>query len=71
MLAALHRAGVDIRPEAMGVTWDDVRAALLTLPAFVAEAGLWFTIANVRAPDDELVDDLRRRVVAAYGEWTG
>lgn len=69
MLAALHRAGVDIRPEAMGVTWDEVRAALLTLPAFVEEAGLWFTVANVRRPDDAMVDDLRSRVEAAYGPW--
>ena len=31
MLAALLRAGVDIRPEAMGVTWDDVAEAMRTL----------------------------------------
>ena len=67
----LHRAGVDIRPEAMGVTWDDVRGALLTLPAFVVEAGLWFTIASVRPPDDALVDELHSRVTARYGPWDG
>ena len=71
MLDALHRAGVDIRPEAMGVTWDDVRGALLTLPAFVVEAGLWFTIASVRPPDDALVDELHSRVTARYGPWDG
>jgi hypothetical protein len=53
------------------VTWDDVRSALLTLPAFVAEAGLWFTVANVRAPDDDFVDALRERVLATYGAWEG
>ena len=31
MAAAIARAGVDIRPEAMGVTWDDVEEALRTL----------------------------------------
>lgn len=71
MLAALHRAGVDIRPEAMGVTWDAVREALLTLPQFVRDAGLWFTVADVRPPDDALVDRLRSRVIETYGEWTG
>lgn len=70
MLDALHRSGVDIRPESMGVTWDDVRDALISLPAFVEEAGLWFTVVNVRAPDDSFVQALRDRVVAAYGPWT-
>ena len=46
MLAALLRVGVDIRPEAMGVTWDDVAEAMRTLPAFVREAGLWFSVAD-------------------------
>lgn len=69
MVEALARAGVDIRPEAMGVTWQDVATALLTLPAFVREAGLWFTVADVRAPDDAFVDDLRERVNATFGEW--
>ena len=71
MLAALHRAGVDIRPEAMGVTWDAVGEALLTLPQFVRDAGLWFTVADVRPPDDALVDRLRSSVIETYGEWTG
>ena len=43
MLAALLRAGVDIRPEAMGVTWDDVAEAMRTLPAYVRDAGLWYS----------------------------
>ena len=71
MLAALHRAGVDIRPEAMGVTWDAVGEALLTLPEFVRDAGLWFTVADVRPPDDALVDRLRSGVIETYGEWRG
>ena len=49
MVAALARAGVDIRPEAMGVTWDDVGEAMRTLPAYVRDAGLWFSVAR-RAP---------------------
>lgn len=70
MLASLSRAGVDIRPEAMGVSWDDVSEALLTLPSFVRQAGLWFTIADVRAPDADLVDRLREAVITTYGRWT-
>lgn len=71
MLAALHRVGVDIRPEAMGVTWDDVSEAMRTLGSFVREAGLWFTIADVRPVDDEFVAQVRDSVEATYGRWKG
>ena len=33
MLGALRRAGVDVRPEAMGDTWDDAAEAMRTLAA--------------------------------------
>jgi len=71
MVAALHRAGVDIRPEAMGVTWDDAEAAMRSLGTFVREAGLWFSIADVRAVDDAVVGTVRGLVEGAYGPWTG
>jgi glycerol-1-phosphate dehydrogenase [NAD(P)+] len=71
MVAALHRAGVDIRPEAMSVTWDDVEAAMRTLATFVREAGLWHSIADERVVDDAVVAAVRDRVVAAYGAWEG
>jgi glycerol dehydrogenase-like iron-containing ADH family enzyme len=70
-LAALHRAGVDIRPEAMGVTWADVAEALTTLPAYVREAGLWFTVADVRPITESIVDTIRQGVERAYGPWEG
>ena len=69
MVSALNRVGVDIRPEAMGVTWDDVEAAMRSLATFVREAGLWFSIADVRPVDDDVVAEVRRRVEDAYGPW--
>ena len=69
MVAALHRAGVDIRPEAMGVTWDEAEAAMRTLGGFVREAGLWHSVADERAVDDAIVDEVRQRVADAYGPW--
>ena len=71
MLEALHRVGVDIRPEAMGVTWDEVGEAMRTLGSFVREAGLWFTIADVRPVDDEFVAQVRESVEATFGRWEG
>jgi glycerol-1-phosphate dehydrogenase [NAD(P)+] len=67
VLAALVRAGVDIRPEAMGVTWDDVAEAGRTLGGYVRAAGLWFTVADVRGVDDEVLARVRAGVEAAYG----
>jgi glycerol-1-phosphate dehydrogenase [NAD(P)+] len=70
MLAALLRAGVDIRPEAMGVTWDDAAEAMRTLPAYVRDAGLWYTAVDVKPITEELIADVRRMVEDAYGPWT-
>jgi glycerol dehydrogenase-like iron-containing ADH family enzyme len=71
MLAALVRVGVDIRPEAMGVTWDDAGEALRTLPSFVRQAGLWFTVADARPIGDDVVDAVRAGVTGTYGPWVG
>jgi glycerol-1-phosphate dehydrogenase [NAD(P)+] len=71
MLSALHRAGVDIRPEAMGITWDDVAEGLRTLRAYARQAGLWFTVADARPVPGDLADRVRERVEAVYGRWEG
>ena len=71
MLAALARVGLDIRPEAMGVTWEDVGEALRTLGAYVREAGLWFSVADIRAVDEAFVDRVRAGVEGAFGRWEG
>lgn len=67
MMAALARAGVDIRPEAMGVTWADAEAAMRSLGEFVRSAGLWHSIADERVVDDAIVAEVRDRVDGAYG----
>jgi hypothetical protein len=55
----------------MGVTWDDVEAAMRTVAAFAREAGLWHSIADERPVDDEVVAAVYDRIVAAYGAWDG
>jgi len=71
MLQAIRRVGVDIRPEAMGIRWDDVEEALRILPKFVEQAGLWYGIAQEMKPDAKLVRHLRDQINAAYGPWEG
>jgi len=67
MVAALARAGVDVRPEAMGVTWDDVGEAMRTLPAYVRQAGLWFSVADTVAIGDEHLARVRELVEGTFG----
>jgi glycerol-1-phosphate dehydrogenase [NAD(P)+] len=69
VIDALLRAGVDVRPSAMGVTWDEVGEAMRTLRSFVREAGLWHTVADERPMDDEFVAAVRERLEAAYEGW--
>ncbi|HUO45297.1 MAG TPA: iron-containing alcohol dehydrogenase [Acidimicrobiia bacterium] len=71
MLSALQRVGLDIRPEAMGVTWDDVAETLTSLAEFVRRAGLWFTVADIKPIDGDFVDRIRETVQEAYGPWEG
>ena len=68
MLAAMHHIGLDIRPEAMGITWDQVSEALVGLSRFVREAGLWHSISHDAVITDEFVDQIRRQIDARYAE---
>lgn len=66
MLDAILRAGVDIRPEAMNISWDDVAQAMLSLSGFVRQAGLWYGIAHEAAIDEAFVAQVRSNIEAAY-----
>ena len=69
MLAAVHRVGLDIRPQAMGVTWDDVDEALRGLAEFVREESLPYGIAHDFPVDRAFCERLRRRIEASYRAW--
>jgi glycerol-1-phosphate dehydrogenase [NAD(P)+] len=69
MLQTMHRVGLDIRPEAMGVTWQEVATALFNLRGYVQRNGLWHSIAHDVEIRQEFVDRVRAGVEAAYGPW--
>jgi glycerol dehydrogenase-like iron-containing ADH family enzyme len=71
VLAAILRAGVDIRPEAMGVTWADVSATLYDLASFVQEAELPYGIAHEAQITDRFIASARSQIEAAFGPWKG
>ncbi len=70
MLAALHQAGVDIRPEAMGITWDDAAEAMRRMAWYVRYADLWYTIADARPVTEGFIQDVRDRVTETFGPWS-
>ncbi len=66
MLRTIRTVGLDIRPAAMGLTWDDVAAALGALRAYVREAGLWHSIAHDAEITPAFVASVREAVEEAY-----
>ena len=69
ILKLIHRAGVDIRPEAMGITWDDVFAALKYEREYVEKAGLWYTVANDFVVDDNFCKTVKEKILEVYGPY--
>jgi glycerol-1-phosphate dehydrogenase [NAD(P)+] len=70
VLEWLHRGGVDIRPEAMGIDWEAAGTAMQRLAWYVRHADLPFTVADVRPVTDGIVAGIRDRVIATFGAWT-
>lgn len=66
MLSAIATAGVDIRPQAMGVTWEQVDTALTGLQDFVRDRGLWYGIAHDYKVTPDFVAQLKDLVAGAY-----
>jgi glycerol-1-phosphate dehydrogenase [NAD(P)+] len=71
ILEALHRTGVDIRPESMAISWDQAAEALRRLAWYVRYADLCYTVADVRPATEELIERARERLYGTLGEWDG
>ncbi len=69
ILDALLRAGVDIRPEAMNITWEEAATAMRQLAWYVRYADLWYTVADVRPMTEDLVERIHDGLYGALGEW--
>jgi glycerol dehydrogenase-like iron-containing ADH family enzyme len=65
----LHRAGVDIRPEAMGIDWEAAGTAMQRLAWYVRHADLPYTIADARPVTDDVVAGIREGITATFGAW--
>lgn len=69
ILDLIHRAGVEIRPEGMGITWDDVFAAIKYEKEFLESNGYWYTVVNDFEVTEEFCQMIKEKVIAKYGEW--
>lgn len=66
LLSAVSGLGVDIRPGAMGVSWEDVFSAMRGLKEFVRREGLAFGIAHDFDATDSFLAEARGRIEEAY-----
>ncbi|MYI69709.1 MAG: iron-containing alcohol dehydrogenase [Boseongicola sp. SB0673_bin_14] len=66
MLDTISGIGLDIRPEAMGLTWDQLEHGLRTMREYVNQVGLWHSIAHDAKITDGFIADLRRSLNSAY-----
>jgi glycerol-1-phosphate dehydrogenase [NAD(P)+] len=69
MLDALARTGVDIRPEAMGITWKEASTAMHRLAWYGRYADLPWTVADVAPATDEVVERIRQGIYRTFGAW--
>ena len=66
MLNTIRTVGLDIRPTAMDITWDDVANALFGLKTYIKNAGLWHSIASDVTITDTFITSVRETVEDAY-----
>ena len=66
MIDYIIRAGVDIRPESMDITWQDMGNALIKMKEYINKIGLWHSIAHDKVIDENFVADLKLKVEKKY-----
>ena len=66
LLHAVAYLGIDIRPEAMDITWEDVFAAMRGLKDFVVRENLAYGIANDFTVTDAFLQGARKKIEGAF-----
>jgi|EP00945_MAST-04E_sp_MAST-4E-sp1_P000795 glycerol-1-phosphate dehydrogenase [NAD(P)+] len=69
VLDIIQQCGIDIRPEEMKITWDDVSATLLNLADFVKEKGYMYTIASKKKITPDFIEEARVMLYKRYENW--
>jgi len=66
MLDTIAGIGLDVRPPAMGLSWDQAIDGLTGMRAYIRSQTLWHSLAHDAAITPGFVADLRRRLDRAY-----
>ena len=59
---SIEEVGVRVRPEELGVTWQDVAIAFKQTRAYTEREGLFYTVVNEREVTDEVLERVRERL---------
>ncbi len=65
----LDRIGIPYRPADMGITWDDVAAALKAMPQTIKDGKLWYTIASDHLASAEFTAAAREWIESDGGQF--
>ena len=68
VLETILQFGIDIRPSAMQISWQDVEDSLLGLKKFAEENDMLYTIANERTITKSWIDSAKIDLFSAYAE---
>jgi glycerol dehydrogenase-like iron-containing ADH family enzyme len=66
MLDVIARIGLDVRPEAMGLSWTQVEDGLTTMRDYVRTLPLWHSMAHDVEVTPGFIADLKSRLAKAY-----
>lgn len=70
MLDTIAGIGLDVRPEAMGLTWDQAVEGLTGMRSYISGLPLWHSLAHDAEITPGFVADLRSRLQRAYAHGT-
>jgi glycerol dehydrogenase-like iron-containing ADH family enzyme len=71
MLDTIAGIGLDVRPEAMGLTWDEAAEGITGMRGYVRTLPLWHSLAHDAAITPAFLADLRQRLARAYAHRDG
>lgn len=66
MLDVISRIGLDVRPEAMGLSWDQFAEGAMAMRSYIRTLPLWHSLAHDAEITPGLLADLRTRLGRAY-----
>jgi hypothetical protein len=71
MLDTIAGIGLDIRPQAMGLSWDQLKEGLRSIEGYANSLPLWHSIAHDVTITPGFIKDLKAKLEKAYDHSVG